>query len=94
MSKISLHFCKDCRIFCEGVKDDEGVFLKQQSANIPVVIKKWRHSSNSNDDANDERLHIKKIEGNMTCVIFNKDVSHRVDVASEHGDKYDDNNPL
>jgi len=79
-STISLHFCEDCRIFREGVKDDEGVFVKQQSANIPDAVKKWRCSSNSNDDA--------------TCVIFNEDVSHRVDVASEHGDDYDDNNPL
>jgi len=79
-STISLHFCKDCRIFREGVKDEKGVFVKEQSANIPDAIKKWRRSSNSNNDA--------------TCVIFNEDVSHRVDVASEHGDDYDDNNPL
>jgi hypothetical protein len=75
-SKISLHFCEDCRIFCEGVKDDEGVFVKQQSANIPNAVKKWRRSSNSNDDANDERLHVNKNEGHMTCVIFNEDASH------------------
>ena len=49
-SKISHHFRKDCGIFREGVKDDEGVFVKQQSANIPDAVKKWRHSSNSNDD--------------------------------------------
>ena len=61
-SEISFHFCDDCRIFREGVKDDEGVFVKQQSANIPDAVKKWRRSSNSNNDA--------------TCVIFNKDVSH------------------
>ena len=49
--------------------------------NIELIkLKKWRRSSNSNDDA--------------TCVIFNEDVSHRVDVASEHGDDYDNNNPL
>ena len=29
-SKISLRFCKDCRMFCEGEKDDGGVFVKQQ----------------------------------------------------------------
>jgi hypothetical protein len=79
-SKRSLYFREDCGIFCEGVKDDEGVFVKQQSANIPGAIKKRRRSSNSNDDA--------------TCVIFNENVSHRVDVASEHGDDYDNNNPL
>jgi hypothetical protein len=32
-SKISLPFCKDCRIFCEGVKGDNDAFVKQQSAN-------------------------------------------------------------
>jgi hypothetical protein len=37
-SKISFHFCKDCRIFCEGewewdVKDDGDAVIKQQSAN-------------------------------------------------------------
>jgi len=48
-STISLHFCKDCGIFREGVKDDEGVFVKQQSANIPDAVKKWQRSSNSND---------------------------------------------
>jgi hypothetical protein len=30
----------------------------------------------------------------MNCIIFNKDVSHRVHVASEHGEGYDGNNPL
>jgi len=30
----------------------------------------------------------------MNCVIFNKDVSHRVHVASEHGEGYGGNNPL
>jgi hypothetical protein len=29
-SKISLPFCKDCRIFCEGVKDDDDAFIKQR----------------------------------------------------------------
>jgi hypothetical protein len=32
-SKISLLFCKDCRIFCEGVKDDDDAFVKQQPGN-------------------------------------------------------------
>ncbi len=32
-SKISLPFCKDCRIFCEGVKDDNNAFVKQQPGN-------------------------------------------------------------
>jgi hypothetical protein len=32
-SKISFHFCKDCRIFREGVKDNGGVVVKQRSAN-------------------------------------------------------------
>ncbi len=27
-SKISLPFCKDCRIFCEGVKDDDDAFVE------------------------------------------------------------------
>jgi hypothetical protein len=45
-SKISLYFCKDCRIFCKGVKDDGGIFVKQQSANNPPADKKWRRSSN------------------------------------------------
>ncbi len=34
-SKISLHFCKDFRIFCEGeweVKDNGNAVVKQQSA--------------------------------------------------------------
>jgi hypothetical protein len=29
-SKTSLPFCKDCRIFCEGVKDDDNAFVKQR----------------------------------------------------------------
>ena len=32
-SEISFHFCKDCRIFREGVKDNGGVVVKQRSAN-------------------------------------------------------------
>ncbi len=32
-SKILLHFCKDCRIFCEGVKDNGKVIVKKQSVN-------------------------------------------------------------
>jgi hypothetical protein len=28
-SKICLHFCKDCRIFCEGVKDDDNAVSQQ-----------------------------------------------------------------
>jgi hypothetical protein len=35
-SEISLHFCKDFRIFCEGeweVKDNGDAIVKQQSAN-------------------------------------------------------------
>jgi hypothetical protein len=32
-SKISLPFCKDCRIFCEGVKDDDDAFIEQQPGN-------------------------------------------------------------
>ncbi len=32
-SKISLPFCKDCRIFCEGVKDDDNAFVKQRPGN-------------------------------------------------------------
>ncbi len=32
-SKISLPFCKDCRIFCEGVKDDDDAFVEQQPGN-------------------------------------------------------------
>ena len=26
-SKISFHFCNDCRIFCEGVKDDPAITM-------------------------------------------------------------------
>ena len=47
-SKISLHFCEDCRIFCEGVKDDGDVVVKQWSANNLDADKMWRHSSKSN----------------------------------------------
>jgi hypothetical protein len=32
-SKISLPFCKDCRIFCEGVKDNNNAFVEQQPGN-------------------------------------------------------------
>jgi len=53
-SKISLHFCKDCRIFCEGVKDDGGVVVKQRSAYNLDVDKMWRRSSKSNNNANAE----------------------------------------
>jgi hypothetical protein len=41
-SKISLPFCKDCRIFCEGVKDDDDAFVKQGPANY-------------DDDVNDDK---------------------------------------
>jgi hypothetical protein len=32
-SKIFLHFCGNCRIFCEGVKGNENGIIKPQSAN-------------------------------------------------------------
>jgi hypothetical protein len=32
-SKIFLHFCGDCRIFCEGVKGNGNCIVKPQSAN-------------------------------------------------------------
>jgi hypothetical protein len=67
-SKISLHFCKDSRIFCEGVKDDEGVFVKQQSANNPDADRKWRRSSKSNNEANDERLFVYTNDTNKSAV--------------------------
>jgi hypothetical protein len=41
-SKISLHFCENCKIF----------------ANNPDADKKWRRSSKSNNDANDEHMHV------------------------------------
>jgi hypothetical protein len=49
-SKISLHFCKDYRIFHEGeweVKDDGDALIKQQSANSnnPDAGKKQRHKN-------------------------------------------------
>ncbi len=40
-SKISLHFCKDFRIFCEGeweVKDNGDAVVKQRSANSKYFI--------------------------------------------------------
>jgi len=55
-SKISLHFCEDFRIFCEGVKDNGSIVIKQQSANNPDANKMWWRSSRSNKDATDERL--------------------------------------
>jgi hypothetical protein len=93
-SKISLHFCKDCRILCEGVEDDGSVYVNQQSANNPNANNKWRHSSKSNDDANNKHLHVKSNNASTNCIIFNEDVSHRVDVASEYRVDYNGNNPL
>ena len=55
-SEISFHFCKDCRIFREGVKDNGGVVVKQRSANNLNADKMWRRSSKSNNATNDERL--------------------------------------
>ena len=49
-SKISLHFCEDFRIFCEGVKDNGSIVIKQWSANNPDANKMWRHSSRSNNE--------------------------------------------
>ncbi len=58
-------------------------------------LKWWRSSSSkSNDAANNEHLHVNTNGANMSCIIFNKDVSHRVHVASEHGEGYEGNNPL
>jgi hypothetical protein len=37
-SKISLPFCKDCRIFCEGVKDDDDAFVKQRPGNYDANV--------------------------------------------------------
>jgi len=54
--EISFHFCKDCRIFCEGVKDNGGIVVKQRSANNLDADKMWRRSSKSNNATNDERL--------------------------------------
>jgi hypothetical protein len=51
-SEISFHFCKDCRILCEGVKDNGGVVVKQRSANNLNVDKMWRRSSKSNNATN------------------------------------------
>ena len=56
--------------------------------------RKWWHSSKSNNEANDEHLHVNTNEVDTNCVIFNKDVSNRVNVASKHRDDYDNNNPL
>jgi hypothetical protein len=61
--KISLHFCKDCGIFCVGeyqVKDDGYVIVNQQPANIPNAGEKRQQSIKTNNDTNDERWHKKK----------------------------------
>jgi hypothetical protein len=47
-SKISLPFCKDCRIFCEGVKDDDDAFVKQRPGNYDDNV--------SNDEEKDNSL--------------------------------------
>ena len=82
------------QIFCEGVNDDDDVVIEQRFANNPDANKMWRGSSKSNYDTNDEHLHVNTNNVNTDCIIFNEDVSHRVHVASEHGEGYDGNNPL
>jgi hypothetical protein len=44
-SKTSLPFCKGCRIFCEGVKDDDNAFVEQQPGNYDDDV--------GNDEEND-----------------------------------------
>jgi hypothetical protein len=36
-SKISLHFCKDCRIFCQGIKDNSDAVVKQQMKELSTA---------------------------------------------------------
>jgi hypothetical protein len=55
-SKISLHFCKDFRIFCEGkweIKDNGNAIIKQRTAtsNNPDAGKKQGHENTNNDNA-------------------------------------------
>ena len=38
-SKVSLHFCEDCRIFCEGENDDGDVVVEQRSEVVAFKFK-------------------------------------------------------
>jgi hypothetical protein len=54
-SKISLPFCKDCRIFCEGVKDDDDAFVKQQPENYDEDV--------GNDEEKDNDISLVGLSG-------------------------------
>jgi hypothetical protein len=68
--KISFHFCKDCRIFCEGeweVKDNGEAIIKQQSAHDSNISKMLL--SNDNAIVEHQRSSSNETKANATHAI-------------------------